>query len=126
MTWQKVVSAADSKEGSFKVTRGESTPEEMDVEKVRNEAATINVEGLYLELESKSGNVYDFAVFSDASVDTQEMAADIIDALAADEDVWAAVDFDANGGDGRVLYWATGEPWDGGEVHDDYGISEGY
>jgi hypothetical protein len=126
MTWQKVNACKDSKEASFKIADGQPTPDEMGMEPAHGQAAEINLKGLFLELESKSGNVYDFNVAEDMTVDFLDMAEDIMAALADDAEVWVDVDFDANGGDGRVLYWAEGAPWDGGEVHDDYGIMDGY
>jgi len=126
MTWQKVTGAKTSKEASFKVADGSATPEEMGMEPSHGQAADIELQGLFLELEPKSGDTYEFSVTKDATVDIHDMAEDIVAALEDGTEVWVDVDFDSNGSGGRVLYWATGAPWDGGEVHDNYGITEAF
>jgi hypothetical protein len=125
MTWQKVISAKASKEAQFQVAGDSPTPHEMGMDEANGQAADVHLEGLFLKLEAKGGNQYEFGVAADATIDIHDMAADIVDAIADGKDVWVNVDFDANGGDGRVLYWADGAPWRGGDVKDDYGLSEG-
>ena len=124
MTWQKVTGAKTSKEASFKVAEDAASPEEMGIEPSHGQPAEIELEGLFLELEPKSGDTYEFSVTKDATVDIHDMAEDIVAALEDGADVWVDVDFDSNGGDGRVLYWAAGAPWDSGDIKDGYGIVE--
>lgn len=127
MTWQKVIGAKTQKEAQFKVAGDSATPEDLGMEPTHGQAAEMYVNGLFLELEAKNGNQYEFGVTSDGTVDIHEMAEDIVTALDEDMEVWADIDFDGGdaGNDGRVLYWAAGAPWNGGDVKDDYGIYEG-
>lgn len=125
MTWQKVIAARGSEEAQFEIAADESTPEELGMEETHGQAADLHVDGLYLTLEAKSGNQYDFGVVEDATVDIYTMAEDIIDALAEGKDVWAEIDFDGNNGRGRVEFWADGAPWEGGDVKDNYGLLQG-
>ena len=127
MTWQKVTGAKTRQEAEFKVAGGSRNPKELGMEPVEgnSEPADVYVLGLFLELEPKSGDAYRFSVTDDATVDFHAMAEDIVAALDEGEEIWVDVDFDANADRGRVLYWASGAPWDGGEVHDDYGIERG-
>jgi len=126
MTWQKVT--AVQTEADLKIKHSGGTAVE-----VSNAAWA---DRPTYELENKSGETYEFTSYSeimknfdrrhdkpggksDVINGNTQMAEDIAEALADGSEVWVDVDFD----NGYVMYWATGAPWDGGTVHDDYGIS---
>lgn len=72
-------------------------------------------------LEKKNGDTWELTSFTHSIDDNVQLAKDVAEALTDSEDVWVNVEF---GNETYVSFWAEGAPWDGGEVHDDYGIMD--
>lgn len=118
MTWQKVIAVKGSKEAKFRVVDGK-TPDEVDgMEPSNSPSGEIEISGLFLLLESSSGNQYQYSMTMQPEY-AREMAEDMSEVIE-EGDIWAKVSFE---GENRVMYWAKGAPWENGEIHDDYGFA---